>query len=117
MITISVAVANPNSSPATENVLLYINGVEADTREVTLSPGGSAEVAFTVSRDAPGIYNVAVGAEKGSFEIAIPETSALPEEEDESDHPFNWILLIAIIISVVVAAGGVIALLYFRRRA
>jgi hypothetical protein len=50
-------------------VTLSIDGVAEDTKPVTLSPGESDTITFTVSRDEAGTYDVALDGLAGSFTV------------------------------------------------
>jgi len=64
---ISVDVANTGSYEASYTVSLKINGETRDSQEVTLAPGQSERVVFTISGNEPGEYVVVVGDLSGEF--------------------------------------------------
>lgn len=82
-------------------VKLLIDGVEEATQELTMAPGATETVIFTVSRKASGTYSVEIDGVTGEFTVAA--------------SPFPWALL-AGISSVPVAAAIVVPLFIRRRR-
>jgi len=68
-VTISVEVTNTGETAGTYQVVLKINGEEEDTQAVTVAPGETETVTFSVSRDEAGTYNVGVGDESKSFTV------------------------------------------------
>ncbi len=63
-VTLSVRVINNGSSEATGDIALAINGKDDIQKEVTLGPGNSQPVSFTVSEGDPGNYKVSIGGLK-----------------------------------------------------
>jgi len=74
-VTISVDVANIGWAEGSELIELEIGEEIVDNENVTLGPGESQLVSFTVSRDVPGEYSVRIGVfrynevEIGSFKV------------------------------------------------
>ena len=48
---------------------LYINGNAEQSQAVTVSPGSTQNVVFTVTRATPGTYNVLVEGQSGQFAV------------------------------------------------
>jgi len=65
-VTISVNVTNVGEENVTGPITLKLKGVVEASQDVTLAPGESKIVTFTVAKDA-GVYTVAIGALTGSF--------------------------------------------------
>ncbi len=78
-VSISTIITNTGLQEGTYNVTLRIDNVVVTTREVTLAGGESGTITYTVSRDAPGTYNVNVNGKKGSF--TVKEKVVPPEPE------------------------------------
>lgn len=72
-VSISALVVNVGDLPGTKALELMING-ESRTREVSLGPGESTTVAFTVTQESEGTYEVWLEGLSGSFEVVIPAT-------------------------------------------
>ncbi|MBA7505061.1 hypothetical protein ES706_03724 [subsurface metagenome] len=68
-VTISVGVANIGAAQGTYIVKLKIKGIMVDSESVTLNPGDTQAVSFTVSRDDPSTYAVSVDGLTGSFTV------------------------------------------------
>lgn len=69
--TISVSVANAGGSQGSYDVVLNINGVQEETRTVTLAAGASESVTFSVTRGDAGTYAVTIGSLSGSFTVLL----------------------------------------------
>lgn len=99
-VTIAVGVANPGAITGSRTVELWIEGKFEQSWEVTLNPGESEMVSFTVTRDEPGSYRAAVNGFREEFMVLAPP-------------PFNWPLFGGIIGGLVLAAA--LAYLLWRR--
>ena len=70
-----------NTGPVTSScsLVLKIKGIAEVVKEITLSPGQSQKVAFTIIKTKPGVYDVDLEDLKGSFtveEVAAPPDSS-----------------------------------------
>ncbi len=68
-VTLSVRVFNSGASEATGNVAITINGKADIPKQVTVGPGKSQPVNFTVSESDPGNYEVSIGSLNTGFEV------------------------------------------------
>ncbi len=131
-VTISATVANTGTASGSYTVKLKINGVVAETKEVTLEASASKEVTFTTSKDVAGSYSVAVDGLTGSFTVkAVPPPAPAPAPTPvpapaptpvpapaptpTPEEPFNWPLVGGLIAGVVIAA--LFVFFWMRRRA
>jgi hypothetical protein len=108
-VTLSVRVINSGSSEATGDIALAINGKDDIPKEVTLGPGKSQPVSFTVSESAPGNYKVSIGGLNAGFEVL----KDAPSGQQSSG--------LATVVIGIIAAGCLLALVIaligiFRRR-
>lgn len=69
--TVEVDIANSGKEEGTLEAILTINGVETDTRPVTLAGGAKDKATFTVIRDIAGNYDISVGGQ--SVTLTVPE--------------------------------------------
>ena len=76
-VTISVSVANTGGSEGSHDVVLHINGVEEDTKSVTLAADDSRNVTFSVTKGDTGTYSVTIEGLSGSFNVAEPAAFSL----------------------------------------
>lgn len=74
-VIISVLVTNTGELEASYSLTLELNGMIAETREITLV-GGSRTVTFTTAGDEAGTYSVVVNGLEGSF--TVREAPILP---------------------------------------
>ena len=102
-VTISVEVTNSGGMEGSYVVTLMIDGAEETSYELTLGPGVSDTVTFTVSREEAGAYEATVDGLSGSFTVAAAV--------------FSWAFLGGIVGGVLAALAAAIALyLVLRRR-
>jgi len=92
-VTISLQLSNIGEQEGSYTARLAINNIIEEARDITLTTGESRTVSFTVNKATPGIYEVAIGAQQGTFEILPRWTST------------NWLFIggVAIIIVISVA--------------
>jgi hypothetical protein len=115
-VTISVSVANTGDTEGTRNVVLKLNGVKEDEKNVIVAPGKSETVTFTVNKAGAGSYNVEIEGLTGSFTVKAPSgTPSSGLSPVPTPQPSNWPLIGGIVGGVIVVALVVIFLL--RRRA
>jgi hypothetical protein len=58
---ITAVVENIGDTEGTHTVVLTVDGVTAGEKEITISAGSSKEVTFSLSKDTPGTYEIAIG--------------------------------------------------------
>jgi len=79
-VTIISEATNTGLVTGSYSLVLKIKGMVEAVKEITLAPGQSQKVAFTILKDEPGVYDVDVEGLKGSFtveEVAAPPDSSL----------------------------------------
>ncbi len=111
LVTISALVTNTGEQEGSHTITLKINGVIAETEEITLAGGVGETMTFTTSQDEAGTYLVAINELTGSF--VVKETSTPPIIPVPGGRFDSW--LTGVIITAVVLAI-VIPLVYRRRR-
>jgi len=117
-VAITVLVANTGGESGSYTVVLKIDGVKEAEETVTVAAGESQDVSFSLTRDEPGTYSVAVDGLSGSFTVVAPPEGEEEEEEvpTEPEPGFNWPLYGGIIGVAVIVAGLLIYVFVFRRR-
>jgi hypothetical protein len=68
-VTISINVANTGGETGSYNAILYINGAVEDSQSVSVAPGMTKNVTFTVSKSDAGVYDVLIAGQSGQFEV------------------------------------------------
>jgi hypothetical protein len=68
-VTISINVANTGGETGSYNAVLYINGAVEDSQSVSVAPGMTKNVIFTVSKSDAGVYDVLIAGQSGQFEV------------------------------------------------
>jgi len=76
-VTITVSVANTGTKEGSYTVVLEINDIKEEEKDVTVAAGASEEVAFTVVKDKSGEYSITVDGLVGTFTVMAP--SVTPE--------------------------------------
>jgi len=114
-VTISALLTNPGEADGSDTVTLKLNGVVAETREVSLAAEAFQMVAFTTSQSAAGTYAVEVNGLLGSFTVnegASSAVAAVPASPAGSDR---W-PTIAVIIAIAAAISIPLGIRWWRRR-
>ena len=104
-VAITVEVTNTGGLEESCTITLLIDGVEEATQELTLGPGATDTVTFTVTGDKAGTHEVTVGGLSDSFTVTAPS--------------FPWTLAGGIIggtLSAFTVAAISIYLVVFRKR-
>jgi hypothetical protein len=104
-VTVSVLVTNTGDLAGSYEVVLKINNVVEETRQVTLEAGTAEQVFFNISRNAAGRYSVDVNGRQGTFTVN--------EQPNQVTSP-SWWLISAIVVAA--AAVGLLLLFMVRRR-
>jgi len=68
-VTISINVANTGGETGSYNAILYINGAVEDSQSVSVAPGTTESVIFTVSKSQAGVYDVLLAEQSGQFKV------------------------------------------------
>jgi hypothetical protein len=75
--TVSAEVKNTGGNEGSYTAELKVNGVTEDSQNLTIPSGTSVGVTFSVSKDTPGAYAVALGDLTGQFVVTGPAEAAL----------------------------------------
>ena len=67
--TIKVEIKNTSAKMDTYNVPLMVNGVADDRKSVTLAPGATELITFTLTRSHPGTYSISVGSSESTLVV------------------------------------------------
>ena len=109
-VVISLLVANAGEQEGNHTISLKINGLIAETAEVTVASGASETVTFTTSHNEAGTHSVDVNGLSGSFTVkeeASPPT-VLPSER-------SWWLTFGIIAALATAIAAPLVYRWQRR--
>lgn len=82
-VTITAEVENTGGSEGSYTVALTVDGVTIETKEVTIAPGASKTVTFSLVKDTAGTYEI--GIEKLSSSLVVKSPPAYVEVELEVD--------------------------------
>ncbi len=105
-LAIAVTISNIGEESGNYQVILKINGLVKESKEVFLSPGASQSVSFEISKSAAGSYSVDINGLTGSFIVkAKPVIGKL----------LNW-WLIAEIVGGLAVVGLLVYFFVFRKR-
>jgi len=117
-VSVSAVVSNDGDLAGSYEVVLRVGGEVVETRLVTLDGGQSEAVSFTVSRQTPGLYSVAVNGVYGSFTILEEEVEALSTTQPlaarltQPGGINGWLVLTIFAVIVIL----LLALLWFIKR-
>jgi len=70
-VTITVEVTNNGSQRGSYTAVLSMNGIQQATKEISLNPGQTQKIAFTVGPNEPGNYAVEIGGLSGEFVSSV----------------------------------------------
>ena len=73
-VEVAVNVANTGGESGSRAVILYVNDKAEQSQTVTVVPGSTQNVVFTVTRATPGTYNVLVEGQRGQFVVKSTST-------------------------------------------
>jgi len=71
-ITITVIVKNIGRSGGTYTAILFIDGVQVEAKDITISAGATRTVSFSLVKDVEGTYVAKVGKISKTFTVGIP---------------------------------------------
>ncbi len=103
--TVTATVTNRGQTTGEDSIELTLDGDVVATETVTLDGGESRNVSFTVAPDAPGEYDLAVGA-LDLEPLAVEEPGQEQPEEADGSPPWG-IIAIAVVLVLVL---GIVAL-------
>lgn len=86
-VTISITVTNTGNIQGSHEVILRINGEEADSETVTLGPGNSQDVQFDVTTQNAGTYQVQIEELSSAFIVNPPQVYFEMEIEVYATNP------------------------------
>jgi len=104
-VTISANVVNRGGMTGSTRVALKINGKVEETKLVTVGPGGSRPVKFTVTKAEPGAYTIIMGSQRASF---------LVTENTDDNFNMNGGLVAILILGLLIIATVMVVALSFR---
>ena len=97
-VTVSVLVTNSGEAEGSYSVVLKVNGVAMETREVTMA-GGSQTVSFSTTGAEGGSYSVEVNGLEGSFTVLKPQWPM------ELPGVVGWVILALALVVLGLAVG------------
>ncbi len=90
--TVEADIANLGEAEGTLNVTLTVNGVEMDTRAVTLASDATDKASFTVIRDLAGTYELSVDGQSVTLTVVEAKTFSSEEYLYSISYPTGWVL-------------------------
>ncbi len=79
-INISLLISNSGDLSGSYQAVLEIDGVAAQSKEITLDGGASETISFDVNPDTTGLHNINIGGLQGAFEVTLPTPLAVAEK-------------------------------------
>lgn len=90
--TVEADITNVGEVEGTLEAILKVNGVDTDSRIVTLLAGAKDKASFTVIRDLPGTYELSIGGQSAT--LTVPEVKTYHNEiyRYSVSYPSGWAL-------------------------
>lgn len=93
-ISVAAEIRNTGGSTGIYTAILTINGAQTDTKSVTVVPGATETITFSLVKDKAGTYKVAIGEISSSLTVKekqqpAPVTSLSPCTEAAEQHNSN----------------------------
>ncbi len=105
-VEISVKAANQGGTTGERTVILYIRGDREESSSISIAPGLTHTVVFTLNKTTPGVYKVIIEGLTGQFIVTAPSTTS-------TAGGFNTGIIVVIAAFVAVLA---LAFLFIRMR-
>lgn len=77
-VTVTVDLSNVGASEGTHTVIIEVNRIVVDSKDVTIPGGATRKVTFSVVKETTGVYNVDIEGLVGTFHVVPPVQTALP---------------------------------------
>ena len=90
--TVQANITNVGEAKGSLTTTLRVNGVEMDTRSVTLVGGATDKASFTVIRDLTGTYDISVDGRRTTLTVAEVETYKNEQYHYSISYPTDWTL-------------------------
>lgn len=74
VVTVTADVSNTGEVEGNYSLALLVNGRKVETRELTVAPGVTKKVSFTLAKDTPGSHNIELGGMSGSLTVTESES-------------------------------------------
>jgi len=68
-VSVITEVRNTGGSEGVYTAILTVDGLDAETKEVTIAPSTSKKVTFSLVKDTPGTYQIGIGGLTSSFAV------------------------------------------------
>lgn len=107
-VTILTSVVNSGDETGNYNVVLKINGQTEQSKMVSVGPGGTYPVKFTVTKAQPGQYIATIDGHQADFIVLGDKTST---------SPISGGLIALILAGILILTVAVVLAFSFRRSA
>ncbi len=111
-VTVSATVKNEGGLSGEFEAVLKVNGNVEATRRLTVGPGASTTVQFTVASNQAGLCAVEINGKAATFTVRepLPTSTAAPEESEVAQpapaNSVSWLPWLLFLAGLVVAGGG-----------
>ncbi len=105
--TVEAGVTNVGEVKGTFMTTLAVNGIETDTRPVTLAASATDRASFTVVRDLPGSYDLSINGQSATLTVAETETYSSEQYLYSISYPSGWVIDDSTPDRVIIAKPGV----------
>ncbi len=91
-VKVEAEVINAGDVKGTVAAVLKVNGVDTDSRPVTLDPGASDKLSFEMMRDAAGTYAIDIGGKVSNLTVMETKTYSSPQFGYSFAYPGDFTL-------------------------
>jgi hypothetical protein len=90
--SITTQVKNIGGSEGTYTAVLTVDGAQAETKNVTVTPGATETVTFSLVKDKAGTYQVAIGELRSSLTVKPKLVAKEVELKYDNDKPYEYLV-------------------------
>lgn len=90
--SITTQVKNIGGSEGTYTAVLTVDGAQAETKNVTVTPGATETVTFSLVKDKAGTYQVAIGELRSSLMVKLKLVAKEVELKYDNDKPYEYLV-------------------------
>jgi hypothetical protein len=111
-LSISTLITNSGNLAGITNIQLKINGENAEIKAISLDPGKSQEVTFSLTENVAGLYQAEINGLRTSFTVKEkPVTSDSPVQAPEKEVPLSLLAKIICCALVFIALTAIVIML------
>ncbi|MBM3142640.1 MAG: hypothetical protein FJ005_06300 [Chloroflexi bacterium] len=91
-VTVTARVKNTGGSDGIYTATLTVDGAQVETKDITVTPGATETVNFSLARDKAGTYQVAIGELRSSLTVKPKLVAKEVELKYDNDKPYEYLV-------------------------